>query len=349
MVFVMHYLDMQMGDDPKKKYMLFLFNGHDAVSFFFVLSGFVLSYKYIVLDKPLDVNKFYVSRIFRLFPPFFIMLLFDVLFHFRHELNWHTMADVFLFNKTEFWEEAILFKGHNLYYFPGWTLTIELLVSFLMPFFILVAMRHSKLLVYMIIAFLMQGGNFYLHFLLGIILTCNFNKITDPSFRQSAWYRYRYLIIPGAIVLFCVRCIDRVSPFGPTYKYLADFFGMSLFFYTGFAAFILLGAIMISKRTQRILQTRVLVFLGKISYSIYLVHALVLGIVFAYMPALLQGKSRTYTVVVETLVYIAITMVLSTILYYFVERPFMNIGRRISGRMKPSIILQKQPSSPTDQ
>ena len=47
-----------------------MFNGSDAVSFFFVLSGFVLSYKYLALGQPLDMKQFYTNRIFRLWPAF---------------------------------------------------------------------------------------------------------------------------------------------------------------------------------------------------------------------------------------------------------------------------------------
>ena len=71
MVFGCHYMPRIFHEKMNLHYIFFVFNGHQAVNFFFVLSGFVLSYKYIVRNKSLDVVQFYVSRIFRLYPGFF--------------------------------------------------------------------------------------------------------------------------------------------------------------------------------------------------------------------------------------------------------------------------------------
>ncbi len=344
MVFAMHFLDRLFNGKPFLHYLYFVFNGKDAVSFFFVLSGFVLSYKYIVLKKPLDVKRFYVTRIFRLFPPFFIILLLNVLFNYRNDMTAHTMADIFIYNKIEFWEEAVLFKFHNIFYYPGWTLSMELIVSFLMPFFIALAIKDKRFVIYMLAAFLIQGGNFNFHFLLGIILSCNYYKIIDPSFRITWWYRYRYLILVCAISLFSIRIIDMVSPFGPTFKYLMAYLGMDFFFFTGFAAFLFIGGIMISRNAQRLLQTRLLVFLGKISYSIYLVHTLMMSILFNYLPVLLPGRPQRVMIPTMMVCYLALTILSATIMHYYVELPFMRMGRRIAARLKPSIVVESRES-----
>ena len=77
MVFATHFCDYKYHGKMIANYLSIIFNGSDAVSFFFVLSGFVLSYKYLVLNKPLDIKKFYVSRFFRLWPAFFVTLIFN--------------------------------------------------------------------------------------------------------------------------------------------------------------------------------------------------------------------------------------------------------------------------------
>ena len=45
-----------------------LFNGADAVSYFFVLSGFVLSYKYFNADFDESIERYSIRRIFRIMP-----------------------------------------------------------------------------------------------------------------------------------------------------------------------------------------------------------------------------------------------------------------------------------------
>ena len=50
MVFISHYTGYVYNFQNPRNIGIYclLFNGNDAVSFFFVLSGFVLSYKYII-------------------------------------------------------------------------------------------------------------------------------------------------------------------------------------------------------------------------------------------------------------------------------------------------------------
>ena len=342
MVFIMHFIDRRLHGSQLANYLFFLFNGKDAVSFFFVLSGFVLSYKYIVLRKPLDVRRFYITRIFRLFPAFLVILLLNVLFYYRHVLVAQTFLDVFIYNKCNFWEEAFLVKFHNIYYFAGWTLSVEMLESFLMPFFIVLALKDKRFLGFMLVAFLLQGGNFNFHFLLGIVLSCYYYPLTAPSFRHTRWYRFRPLILAAAVVLFSIRNIHAVSPLGPSFMYLITYLGLDFFFITGLAAFIFLAAILISKNTQAILSHRIFVFFGKISYSIYLVHTLIINIVFASVAYLLPGKSLAVTLTTQMVSYTALTFLAATLLHYSVELPFIRIGRRVAHKVKPSIVVKPE-------
>src|SRR4051812_11697833 len=53
-------------------------NGHSAVMFFFVLSGFVLSLPFINKEKPLNLAEFYIKRIFRIYPAYILAILFSI-------------------------------------------------------------------------------------------------------------------------------------------------------------------------------------------------------------------------------------------------------------------------------
>src|SRR4051812_21413808 len=89
MVFCSHFIAKNYQAKMNVRWFFLVFNGNDAVSFFFVLSGFVLSYKYIVLNRPLDIKKFYVARVFRLFPAYFIIVVWSAMFAYRNEMNLH--------------------------------------------------------------------------------------------------------------------------------------------------------------------------------------------------------------------------------------------------------------------
>jgi len=343
MVFFSHFICKNYQDKFNVHYLLLIFNGNDAVSFFFVLSGFVLSYKYIVLGKSMDVKQFYVARIFRLFPAYFITVLLSALYAHREELNLHQLAKMFIFNKTEFWEEALMLRFHNKYYYAGWTLTLEMAVSFLMPFYIALANVNKKLIPYLIIVTLIIGNQLLSSytFLFGVIAATNYSTIISNDFKQTKWYQYRYPIIIASILLFSIRQIDGISPFGPDYKTLAGYLSIDFFSYTAIACFVFLVAILHSKKVQRFLENRVLVFLGKISFAIYLVHLVVIEVVYLYIePYMQRHHYKLPAFLVSATLVTTCVIIVATIMHYYVEIPFIKIGKRVVKRMKPSLILE---------
>ena len=344
MVFVAHFCDYRFHGKAVAAYICFVFNGSDAVSFFFVLSGFVLSYKYVVLNKPLDLKKFYVSRFFRLWPAYFITVVSCCIYHYYHAnaLTGQKLADIFIFNKDYFWEEAFLLRFHNSFYYPGWTLTMEMVGSFLLPFYILIAVNNKKLVPYLMFVFLfIAGQNFFcsIHFLLGLLISCYYTKLNKQHLQTMRWYKYRYIILFAAIAIWPIRHYDQLSPFGPTYKYLAEFFAVDFNIYTGLASFVFLIAIILSVRTQKILESKPLVFIGKLSYSIYLVHILAINIVYDYIQKILPFSDPGMVFTAMIIIYLVLIFVLAMLMHYLVELPFMRMGKRVVKKMKPSIVI----------
>ncbi len=345
MVFVSHYTGYVYNFKNPKNIGVFciLFNGNDAVSFFFVLSGFVLSFKYIVGNKPLDLRKFYVSRFFRLFPPYFIIVTASALWIFQGRITMQVLKDLFVFNKFEFWQEAILFRYNNKFWCPGWTLTIEMMCSFLIPFFVALALKNKRFINYFLFTILILGSSiiFSFHFLLGILVCCHYSMITSDEFKKTKWHKYRYLILAAAIVLFSLRQINRISELGSTLIYLMTFTCIDYFVLSAIGSFIFLVAILRSKTAQRILENKLLVFLGKISYAVYLVHLLVIGITVKFIGGPLDRPFSVRYLILFTVVCFTSVFITSTLFYYLIERPFISIGKRISARMKPSLIIQR--------
>jgi peptidoglycan/LPS O-acetylase OafA/YrhL len=345
MVFVSHYTGyVYKFHNPKNigVYCL-LFNGNDAVSFFFVLSGFVLSYKYINCGKPLDIRKFYVTRFFRLFPPYFIIVTACSLWTFHDSLTIQRLKDLYVFNKFDFWQEAILFRYNNNFWGPGWTLTIEMICSFLIPFFVALALKNKRFINYFLLTIIVFGSSisFCFHFLLGILACCHYRLITSDEFKKTNWHKYRYLILAVAIVLFSLRQINRISELGSTLVYLMNFSGIEYFILSAIGSFVFLVAILRSKAVQRVLENRILVFVGRISFAIYLVHLLVLSMTLKYMGGPLQRPFSIKYLMLFTLVCFTTVFTTSALFYYFIEKPFIGIGRRITSKMKPSLIIQR--------
>ena len=344
MVFVMHFFDHKYNGTIISSYWSIIFNGRDAVSFFFVLSGFVLSYKYIVLKKPLDLKKFYTSRFFRLWPAFFITLIITCLYAFYHtsHINRYLLKDLFIFNIYGFWEEAFMIRGRHFFYFPGWTLTIEMVASFLIPFFILIALKDKKLIPWLIAVFFIGVGDNWLYsinFLLGILISCYYSQINELSFRRQKWFRYRYLILFIAIAIWPIRSYDEIFHFGSRYKYWAAFFGLDFFHYTAVSSAIFIVTILYCRPIQKLLETKLLVFIGKLSYSLYLVHLLAINIIYDIVEKSIPSSNPHIIVASMIVSYIVLIFSLAALMHYFVELPLIRIGKKVVNKMRPSLVI----------
>lgn len=345
MVLAYHFMGWRYHDQAAVKWANFIFNGSDAVSFFFVLSGFVLSYKPIVHFQPVSVPRFYISRVFRLLPAFVAIVCAGVIYRHRYELSPAVLADEFLWNKGQLWEELFLLRDRTRLYVPGWTLQIELAISFFIPFVVLMAARNRKVLVWLLLCLFLEGhlliNHFHLDFVLGVVLSCYYQDLRSAGFKQRILYRYRYLVLLVAVALFSIRHMEQLKPFGPSYHYLAAYLQVDLFVYTGFGSFIMIAWLITSERMQRLLSNRVLLFAGKISYGIYLAHWVVVDFVNGKMDAWLPAFPGFRTgFVVMALLALVLTLIIAALLHYLVELPFIRLGKRLTAKIRPGLVIR---------
>ena len=105
--------------------------GYESVTFFFILSGFVLSYVYFGTDPGrtnTTLKSFFVARFGRLFPAYYLSLLIALPFFvapnfFQEEpapanLPYHGLA--VLFSVQSWWPEAALAWNP-----PAWSVSVE--------------------------------------------------------------------------------------------------------------------------------------------------------------------------------------------------------------------------------
>ncbi|MNU57704.1 Acyltransferase family protein [compost metagenome] len=342
MVLVGHYISWKFDHNMVVRYCSLLVNENDAVSFFFVLSGFVLAYPFLILDKKMDIGKFYVNRFFRLYPGFLVAFLVNYIYSIRHDLNWAEVSKVLLHSDRGFWQEFFLLRGNNQHFLPGWTLGIEMAASFLIPFLILAVRYNKKLANWLLLAIFLGNlviGSFMIHFALGVWVAANFNQISGPEFHKSVLYRYRVPLVLVAMVLFSLRKIDRLSAFGPFFKTFADYTRIDFFVYSGIASFIFLVYCIHFKGVQRVLESKLLLFYGKISYGIYLVHWVLVRFIYDYWDRLndLLGGSEPRTFILLFFALLGTSTVLALAIYHWIELPFMRLGKKIAGRMKATV------------
>jgi peptidoglycan/LPS O-acetylase OafA/YrhL len=123
--------------------------------------------------------------------------------------------------------------------------------------------------------------------------------------------------------------------FGPqSAQYLTD---TITWYLAGFGSAFIVFAALMSSRIQKILSHHALVFLGKISYSIYLTHFCILKVVAAPLLSTLQrlwGADSSAAHLVAFMVTMTILVGVSQISYVYVELPAMKWGRRFNSFMK---------------
>lgn len=334
MVVFYHFIGWNFPDDSRFHIASIVFNGSDAVSFFFVLSGFVLSYKYLHSDAKINMKKFVFNRFFRLYPAYIITVLLNFVYLHRHTPVIQLIKDVFSSEHIALWSELTMVRMNHINYSPGWTLGVEMTLSLLMPLLTIVAIRNIRLIVWFIPISLFMGNYismFSMHFCLGILLAYYYPTIKNYDFKQSKFYPYRFLIVSLIFILFSFRHIQKLVYFGDWFYSVTGFFKIDHFHFTGLASFGILLIVMNNAKIQKLLSGKILSFIGLISYSIYLIHWLIVVVIMDRWDAIAAHFPNMATAYIVMLaVTVALTMLFATVMYYFVEKPFIYLSKKWS-------------------
>ena len=264
-----------------------LYNGSFAVAVFFVLSGFVLTYKFFK-DRtfPVYIIPLTVKRYVRLLPPVVVSILLSYVL-LRFSLLYNLPASIITQSAwlrgylqfepnllTALYESFIgsFFKHKATYNGVLWTMTFEFFGSLLV--FLFVALFRNKkwrYLVYVLALFLFRHRP-YGAFVLGMML-CDFMTLRPDLFGKKQ-YSAVYFILLGAGLFLGSYPVGR-SVDGTMYAFMK----LSVIARTChmLGAGLVLFSLLNLPALQSVLSRNVFVFLGKISFSLYILHFLLIG------------------------------------------------------------------------
>ncbi len=300
-----------------------LFDADAAVLYFFILSGFVLTKSINNISKLSfqAYSAFVIKRIYRIYPAFlvaFIFTYFGILVFSKPANGWlsqfwqDTSLDI-----PGFLKQILLVKrlpnDPLLRILPhDWTLSIEMAVSLLLPLLAFASRINSwltLLLIYLSVKF--PGLDpFAFDFSLGIFLSMNYQRW--PTLGKAPKLLFGLL----SIMLICG---DYLFP------EIAIHVDRVLIHHKSWGLVLILIIILSSARIQKILSLKPLNFLGKISYSFYLFH---FGILLIMNSLFASINSITFL-----LFYCIATVIISTFIYYLIEKPYINSGRKLAGKL----------------
>jgi peptidoglycan/LPS O-acetylase OafA/YrhL len=318
-----------------------LLNGRSSVIFFFVLSGFVLAYGIWRGDQQTHFVQFAARRLARIYLPFLaagLVAIFAMVF-----VSAGPLADTAItFN--EMWPAPITWRSaveHLLLLgneqgvsinSPSWSLVYEIRISMLIPAFCVLLVRSrtrflvSSLVVYVLTDLLMaaQGKTLVPYeaetLLDNLLVTIHFAGcfivgifLARAATEKADWlYRMRsHLKMPIAVFALLLLLIFR----DPTC--------------TAGSALVLVLALN-TKRLQDVLRKPAFLFLGRISFSLYLTHALVLQTV----VRALDGSVPLWLCLVLTLLLV---VPVATLFYRNIEEPSLAFSKRIARARIPTI------------
>jgi len=326
-------------------------DGFAAVSLFFVLSGLVLSLKYFKRGQASfslsqEVVPYSLGRIARIYLPFLAVLFISAFLKYRvsHVMNtfppqagdltylWGTPDTVSSFLKQTFLFRSPFASPYRI--IPqDWTLTTEINLSLCIPMLVAIAFQSSAalgLFTFLIIAFLGTHG-FLFHFTLGIFIAQYFTTI-------QTWVREQSIVIKTLLLILAIVFYSyRTTRFAIPEMVRPSFKESWIWYVNGCGSAILIMLAMGIKRFQTLLHLPWLTFLGKISYSFYLLHY---AVIFCFTPRWLlflqHFGSLSFNVAnICGLIGTIIASVLVSILsYYAIEVPSIQWGRSMAQRFR---------------
>lgn len=328
----------------------FIYNCDLFVDFFFVLSGFVITYSYQSIKTGKELGKFYRKRFFRLYPLHFIVLLIFV----GIELSKHSASGYVHVNKIDNVSNNISTFFTNLFLvnsvkLPGihdvswniasWSISAEMIAYLVfgltMLFINYNGLSRIRLLFYFLVVaaggtalYLCTGGlklvySFDYGFLRGIIgffigvicfNTFNATKTWFRSLSNTFFSLTEIIVLSLTIGFVCYGAIFK--SYGFIYEIL--FFATILIF--SFEKGWLSGLL---KKSGFLHKT------GKYSYSIYMIHTLILSLFNIVFIRVLKLPPSSYAYLF--IVNYAIIWLLSAWTFKHIEMRF-NLANREPGK-----------------
>ncbi len=305
-----------------------------GVTVFFVLSGFLIALRYsdsVQLNRKW-LKKYFVNRVARIFPMFFILTSLASVFDYLSNPNF-SISNTYIYILN-----ILLLKGFFANYVYSiipqtWTLTVEECFYFSAPL-VFVLNKKINILVQSVIIFsigfllyiFFRNIDFFgffnslphilittffgrvFEFLIGVFCFYNINKFSKIKYKTNLGIIFFILFFLFQIV---INYYNSKFAIQTTIGYLVNEFlfpiAISLF---------ILGLVYESTYISKWLETKLMVLLGKSSYTLYLFH-------WGYSSYLINRFISTNFFVTLFMTYIG-----SILLWHFIEEPANKIIRK---------------------
>lgn len=341
-------------------YVPFVKHSHIFVDFFFILSGFVMAYSYLGrIGSKMTLKRFFLMRFGRLYPLHLFTLLLWVPFIIVKVIFYEKgiggtdpseSNNLFTFFSNLFLVQA--FDGYQplSWNFPSWSISAEFYTYIL--FFLIIYLTTKVLsstaslmssIVFITVAayasiWWLDGKGVELFFLqciggffLGILIFLLYKRanIQALDFRVAT-------ILEITVLTFMVYSVIRNQRQG---------FSDNIFFYICIVSFLCVIYVFVIQETgyiSRLLKNPAFQSIGKLSYSIYMVHAIILAGVENVFVYILHFDKSSFDGVNDVIVFsqanivnaalILIVILFSAATYHFIELPWRARFKKLASK-----------------
>jgi peptidoglycan/LPS O-acetylase OafA/YrhL len=341
--------------------------GGYGVQLFFLASAITLCFSMGARSKVdrYPVISFYVRRLFRIAPLFWLAMIFYWVFPGIMPAFWLGQWAPYGVHKSYFLLTALFLHGWTPYTFNsivpgGWSIAVEMTFYIIFPlcFFFINSLKRAAVVVLCSIIFAKGEGHVmsYLH--------SHYYRDIDPTvftFFSNLWFPSEIGVFMIGIFAYHLIRLPAANTFSKSSFWANTLLILGLIAFPGFCldggssgipSSLLISATMaalifsISAGAVPLIINRVICYIGKISYSCYLVHFAALGCTLKILGITETAQHRNYDtghpltnfILFATIFSIGLilTIPIATLTLHLIENPGIELGRRILKRVNSS-------------
>jgi hypothetical protein len=323
---------------------LSIFNkGEEAVYMFFSLSGFLIIRQLYIeksVSSSVNLKKFFLRRIVRIFPLYYLVLTFGLVYYrfilpllgFDYENNYDLVYGIFL--------SYTFFPNIFASFSPGGIIEVLWSIGIEEQFYLLIAPLIFIIPLKKIIQFLLIFTVFFfiIYFSESIKFLRNYNMLFFYfSFsglcsimslnKRIHFYNLNYMFFFLIIIYFTTPIFRNI---------LTDF-------YYHLTSMLLFGLTLynLSEKPIKLLENKWLIYLGKISFGVYMYHAIIMQLVgFIFLKSNLHSKiSNLNSIIIFNLLVFVLTIIIAHLSFKYFESYFLSLKEKLIWNRKPKNFL----------
>ena len=300
--------------------------GRVGVSIFFIITGFLFISKIMNAKGDIEWLKLFESRVFRIYPLYIFAILIISLIVFS-STAWSLNDSII--GLSESYLKVLLFGESNINRFPfamnviakvQWTLKYEWFLYLSLPIISIITFktfRFSGIILWLILSLIAIRGLFsdllgfsthYFIFFLGGSLFAYI--LHHYKFHELSFFKSKVASIISIILIL----LSVVYPHTLSMSHIIIIGTLFLFILMGNDIFYLLNL-------------KGSIILGEISYSIYLLHGIILYVIFTYLDLNTVKIGFQNFLLLQPLIGMLLVIVCS-LTYLFIERPCLRLGHK---------------------